>query len=81
MVDAFVRLIAETQKKGSPVETPLRTMHLKPGMVLARELAHRDGYLLLAKGAILNAEIIGQLIRLEQAEQHNLTLYIRQEAK
>lgn len=81
VVDAFVRLIAETQRKGGPVETPLRTMHLKPGMVLARELAHRDGYLLLAKGAILNAEIISQLIRLEQAEQHNLTLHIRQEAK
>jgi len=80
VVDAFARLIAETQK-GGPVELPLRTMHLKPGMVLTRELTHRDGYLLLAKGSTLTADIINQLIRLEQTEQHNLTLYIRQEEK
>jgi len=80
VVDAFARLIAETQKSG-PVELPLRTMHLKPGMVLARELAHRDGYLLLAKGSTLTTDIINQLVRLEQTEQHNLTLYIRQEEK
>lgn len=79
-VEAFVRLIGETQKSG-PVELPLRTMHLKPGMVLTRELAHRDGYLLLAKGSVLTADIINQLVRLEQAEQHNLTLYTRSEEK
>jgi diguanylate cyclase (GGDEF)-like protein/PAS domain S-box-containing protein len=59
----------------------LRTMHLKPGMVLTRELAHRDGYLLLAKGSVLTADIINQLVRLEQTEQHNLTVYIRSEEK
>jgi len=80
VVDAFVKLIAESRKSG-PVELPLRTMHLKPGMVLTRELAHRDGYLLLAKGSVLNADIISQLIRLEQTEQQNLTLYIRSEEK
>jgi response regulator RpfG family c-di-GMP phosphodiesterase len=79
-VDALVRLISETQKS-VPVEMPLRTMHLKPGMVVSRELTHRDGYLLLAKGGILTADIINQLIKLEQAEQQNLTLYIRQEEK
>lgn len=80
VVDAFVKLIAETRKSG-PVELPLRTMHLKPGMVLTRELAHRDGYLLLAKGSVLTADIINQLVRLEQTEQHNLTVYIRSEEK
>ena len=79
-VDALVRLISETQKS-APVELPLRTMHLKPGMVVSRELTHRDGYLLLAKGGVLTADIISQLIKLEQAEQQNLTLYIRQEEK
>ena len=82
VVDAFIKLIAETSKSGSgPVELPMRTMHLKPGMVLSRELQHRDGYLLLAKGGILTADIIGQLVRLEQSEQQTLTLYIRQEEK
>lgn len=78
-VDAFVKMIAETQKS-VPVELPLRTMHLKPGMVLSRDLAHRDGYLLLAKGSALTADIIGQLVKLEQTEKQNLTVYIRQEA-
>lgn len=80
VVDALVRLVAETVK-GGPQETPLRTMHLKPGMTVSRDLMHRDGYLLLAAGSVLNSDIIGQLIRLEQVEQQNLTVYIRQEEK
>ena len=79
-VDAFVKLISETQKTGVS-EVPLRTMHLKPGMVLTRDQLHRDGYMLLAKGSVLTSEIIGQLIKMEHAEQHTLTLYIRQEEK
>lgn len=79
-VDVFVPMIAETLKTG-PVELPLRTMHLKPGMVVSRDLMHRDGYLLLATGSVLKAEIIAQLERLEQVEQYNLTVYIRQEEK
>jgi len=56
-------------------------MHLKPGMVLTRDQVHRDGYMLLARGSVLTSEIIGQLIKMEHAEQHTLTLYIRQEEK
>ena len=79
-VDAFSKLISETQKTGIS-EAPLRTMHLKPGMVLTRDQVHRDGYMLLARGSVLTSEIIGQLIKMEHAEQHTLTLYIRQEEK
>jgi response regulator RpfG family c-di-GMP phosphodiesterase len=79
-VDTFFKLISETQKTG-PVEVPLRSMHLKPGMVLTRDLNHGDGYMLLAKGSILTAEIIAQLIKMEHSEQQALTLYIRQEEK
>lgn len=79
-VDTFVRLISETLKTG-PIEMPLRTMHLKAGMTVSRDLMHRDGYLLLATGSTLNPDIIGQLLRMEQAEQQNLTVYIRQEEK
>lgn len=78
VVDAFVQLLAETQHAELP-EAPLRTMHLKPGMLLTRDLLHSDGYLLLAKGTVLSTEIITQLVRLEQAEQHLLTPYIQQE--
>ena len=79
-VDTFFKLISETQK-ASPVELPLRSMHLKPGMVLTRDLTHGDGYMLLAKGSVLTAEIIAQLIKMEHSEQQMLTLYIRQEEK
>jgi hypothetical protein len=79
-VDTFFKLISETQKSG-PIEVPLRSMHLKPGMLLTRDLSHGDGYMLLAKGSVLTAEIIAQLVKMEHAEQQNLTLYIRQEEK
>jgi response regulator RpfG family c-di-GMP phosphodiesterase len=80
VVDAFVKMLAETQKSNSS-ELPMRPLQLRPGMVLSRDLSHRDGYLLLAKGGVMTADIIGQLVKLEQAEQQNLTLYIRQEEK
>jgi len=79
-VDAFVQLLSEMRKTGVS-EVPMRSMHLKAGMQLARDLMHTDGYLLLAKGTALTNEIIGQLIKMEQAEQQHLTLYIRQEEK
>ena len=80
VVAIFVKLIGETVK-GGPVEIPLRTMHLKPGMTLSRDLMHHDGYLLLAAGSLLTDEIISQLVRMEQVEQYNLTVHIRQEEK
>jgi response regulator RpfG family c-di-GMP phosphodiesterase len=80
VVDAFVKQIAET-KRGGVSEIPMRPMHLKPGMVLSRDLLHKDGYLLFAKGSALTADVIGQMVKLEQGEKQNLTLYIRQEDK
>lgn len=77
-VDALAQYLGETGK-AAVAELPLRTMHLKPGMVLTRDLVHRDGYLLLARGAVLNTDMIAQLLRMEQSEQQPLTLYIRQE--
>jgi len=78
VVDCFVQLLAESGKK-RVTELPVRALHLRPGMVLSRELNHRDGYLLLARGSIVTKEIIAQLLKLEASEQHPYTLYIRQE--
>ncbi|MBS1161578.1 MAG: Response regulator receiver:Metal-dependent phosphohydrolase, subdomain [Proteobacteria bacterium] len=80
VLDAAVKLIGETQKNG-PSELPMRPLQLKAGLQLSRDLFHRDGYLLLAKGCQLTADIISQLVKLEQTEPQNLTLYIRQEEK
>jgi len=78
VVDAFTALLAE-RRTPSVSEVLLRPMHLKAGMVLARDLNHRDGYLLLAKGSTLTNEIITQLVKLEATEKQPYTLTLRQE--
>ena len=80
-VDAMANILSETRKPGGPSEIPLRSMHLRPGMTLSRDLLHSDGYMLLARGAMLTPEIINQLVRLEQGDQPKLTIHVRQEEK
>lgn len=77
---ALAALLAETLKD-EVVEVPLRPGVTRPGMVLTRDLMHQDGYLLLAKGHILDPGVIEQLVRLEASEGRMLTLYIKQEMK
>jgi hypothetical protein len=50
-------------------------------MVLTRDLVHKDGWLLLAKGYTLNARVIEQLAKIEAADGSTLTLYVKQETK
>ncbi|PKO90037.1 MAG: two-component system response regulator [Betaproteobacteria bacterium HGW-Betaproteobacteria-12] len=80
VVDAFAALLAETQKP-PPGEQTLRPLQLKPGQILARELNHSEGFMLLAQGSRLTPEIIQQLIKLEESEQRTYTVHIRQEEK
>jgi response regulator RpfG family c-di-GMP phosphodiesterase len=77
-VDAFVGLISESLK-ATIAELPLRPAQLKPGMILARDLMHRDGYLLLAHDHPIDTRIIGQLQDIERTEATPMTLYIRQD--
>lgn len=79
VVDAFVAYLAET-RKSQVSELPVRALHLKPGMVLSRDLIHHDGFLLLAHGTSLTPDIITQLIKLENTDQRHYILYIRQDA-
>lgn len=78
IVDAFASLIADTRKV-TVVEVAMRPAQLKPGMVLAHDLVHHDGYLLLARDHAVDAKIIEQLQSLEGSDGHTLTLHIRQE--
>jgi hypothetical protein len=57
-------------------ELPLRPAALRPGMALGRDLAHRDGYLLLARGFVLDAKMIEQLARLEATEGFALVVHV-----
>jgi len=75
VVDPFSQLLAESRAEESP-ELPLRPKSLVPGMQLARDLLHHEGYLLLARGQILSRGEIEQLKRLEDAEQKPITVYV-----
>lgn len=76
VVDAFIAMLAEEAAK-RPRELELRPAQLKPGMALARDLLHRDGYTLLPAGRVLNADIIGRLVAFEQSEGQEVTLFVR----
>jgi len=80
VVDVFVGILAE-KGPAAAVEIPLRPHQLKPGMKVARDLVHRDGYLLLSREHVLDAIIIKQLREMEEADGQSLPLYIRQESK
>ncbi len=77
---AFAAMVAE-MLHDTIAEMPLRPADAKPGMVLTRDLLHKDGYLLLAKGHTLSSGVIEQLVKLETGENLTLTLFIRQEGK
>jgi len=78
MVDAFAALMAESLKS-TVTELPIRPAQLKPGMVLARDVVHQDGYLLLARDHPVDARIIQQLMDIERSETRPIILYVRQE--
>lgn len=75
VVDRFSEILGE-QLRHLIDEVPMRPGALKPGMVLARDLLHRDGYMLLAKGYVIDQAVIGQLLKIEASEHRTLTLYI-----
>ncbi len=37
---------------------------------------HRDGYLLLAKGYVVDLPVIAQLAKIEATEQHYILVYV-----
>ncbi len=76
VVREFLALQPKMRHQIEPVGLPQRPSGLKPGMVLARDLVHRDGYLLLARGFVLDEKMIEQLARLESAEGHALVLHV-----
>lgn len=77
VVDALSAILAEAEP-GEVVTIPLRPVSLQPGMRLARDLMHHEGYMLLAREHVLTAAEIGQLARIEASDGHPLTLYISQ---
>ncbi len=80
VADAFAGMLAETLHD-EIVEVPIYPAAARAGMTLTRDLMHKDGYMLLSKGHVLDANVLEQLARLENNEGHKLTLFVKQEAK
>jgi putative nucleotidyltransferase with HDIG domain len=76
VVDAFLAMVAEGAAV-KEVEVTVTAAELKPGMTLTRDLMHRDGYLLLPKGRLVDANVIAQLRRLQDAEAQPIVIHIR----
>lgn len=75
VVDVFMSRVADSIPEEA-VELTMRPGTLAPGMVLARDLMHPDGYLLLARGQVVDPTIIAQLVKIESTEGHKLTLHL-----
>jgi response regulator RpfG family c-di-GMP phosphodiesterase len=76
VVDAFVALRNEAQTEIGQPEIMLSTTRLKSGMMLARDLASKDGTLLLARDHVLDDAIIAQLRTYEKAMSIGLSVSI-----
>lgn len=81
VVDAFAELLGETEygranRQERVMDQPMQSAQLKPGMVMARDLATQEGMLLLSRGNILSAGMIAQLINYEDLEEKALTIYV-----
>lgn len=76
VVEAMVQVVASQPGETRMPTLILRTPQLRPGMRLARDLVHPDGYLLLASGIALDEAQIEQLKRIEQAEGQPLVCHI-----
>lgn len=76
VVEALTRVVELHPGEKPPPTLILRTPQLRPGMRLARDLVHPEGYLLLAAGSPLDAAQIEQLKRIEQAEKQPLVCHI-----
>lgn len=60
----------------SASESALRSGQVKPGMTLSRDLMTKSGELLLSKGYVLSASIIGQIMSFERMDGHPLTIHV-----
>lgn len=76
VVEALLQVTSAQPGEAPASDLLLRTPQLRPGMELARDLVHPEGYLLLARGFVLDPTLIEQLKRIERSEGHPLVLHI-----
>ncbi|MGD9787774.1 MAG: HD domain-containing phosphohydrolase [Sulfuricellaceae bacterium] len=80
VVDAFVEIMSKKPAvQKAVVEKTLTPNQLSPGMVLSRDLFSSEGLLLLAKGYVLDQNVIEQLRGFELLEGRTLVAHVRAE--
>jgi response regulator RpfG family c-di-GMP phosphodiesterase len=79
VVQAFEEIISGKTIREPVHEEPLTPAQLRPGMITARDLVARDGFLLLSADHALTDRLIQQLIDFEMTSRTPLTVYVRME--
>ncbi len=79
VVDMFDVILSE---RGQPVieEVQVKVKHLYPGLVVARDVMHPEGYLLLLAGHVLDEHLIAQLAKVEAAVGRALLVFVRKDS-
>ena len=81
VVNVFEDIMSGRVGRETVQEEPVGTGSLQPGMVLARDLITRDGFLLLSADHVLNDRLIQQLVDFEVSSRSQLLVYVRMERK
>ncbi len=76
VVQAFEEVISGKTMREPVQEEPLTPAQLRPGMIIARDLVARDGFLLLSADHALTDRLIQQLIDFEMTSRAPLTVYV-----
>mgnify|MGYP002619706376 CR=1 FL=1 len=79
VVETFVGYLTRVQQD-EVEEMKVRVSGLQPGMVLTRDVSHPDGYMLLARGHVLDRHLIDQLGKIESAARRQITVYVQKVA-
>lgn len=77
VVAVLQELMAGRPDRDIPASDPLSVPELRPGMVIARDLISKDGFLLLSADHRITDRLIRQLADFESASGTQLTIYIR----
>ena len=77
VVDAFAAMLAGSDVSGRFNDAAVPASQLTEGMVLSRDVYARDGLLLIARDRLLDAQLIRQLQRFEQADGQMLAAYVK----
>ncbi|MBV8659340.1 MAG: response regulator [Burkholderiales bacterium] len=76
VMEVFASLVLTPDAKPPQEEVAMKSMELRPGMILARDLRTQNGMLLLAKDYALDERLIEQIFGFERSARAPLPIFI-----